>query len=120
MQLTQEEITRLSPDERLSLIAQLWDSLEDHQVQLTPAQQAEIDSVVQRMADNPRRDHESSGRTASSRNNAASCILPICFSATEIMASYKRSVCDGIAIPFPCKNIKAAAIPVRLFPSRNA
>ena len=43
MQLTQEEITRLSPDERLSLIAQLWDSLEDHQVQLTPAQQAELE-----------------------------------------------------------------------------
>ena len=43
MQLTQEEITRLSPDERLSLIAQLWDSLEDDQVQLTPAQQAELE-----------------------------------------------------------------------------
>ena len=43
MQLTQDEITRLSPDERLSLIAQLWDSLEDHQVQLTPAQQAELE-----------------------------------------------------------------------------
>jgi putative addiction module component (TIGR02574 family) len=43
MQLTQEEITRLSPDERLSLLAQLWDSLEDHQVQLTPAQQAELE-----------------------------------------------------------------------------
>jgi putative addiction module component (TIGR02574 family) len=43
MQLTQEEITRLSPDERLSLIAQLWDSLEDHQVQLTPAQQPELE-----------------------------------------------------------------------------
>ncbi len=43
MQLTQDEITRLSPDERLSLIAQLWDSLEDHQVQFTPAQQAELE-----------------------------------------------------------------------------
>src|ERR1700755_324096 len=69
MQLTHDEITRLSPDERLALIAQLWDSLDDHQVQLTPAQQdwyeaeapglgrrfrAEIDSVVRRLADNPR------------------------------------------------------------------
>ena len=27
MQLTHDEITRLSPDERLALIAQLWDSL---------------------------------------------------------------------------------------------
>jgi putative addiction module component (TIGR02574 family) len=42
MQLTSDEITRLSPDERLALIAQLWDSLDDHQVQLTPAQQAEL------------------------------------------------------------------------------
>jgi len=43
MQLTHEEITRLSPDERLALIAQLWDSLNDHQVQLTPAQLAELE-----------------------------------------------------------------------------
>lgn len=28
MQLTRDEITRLSPDERVKLIAQLWDSLE--------------------------------------------------------------------------------------------
>jgi putative addiction module component (TIGR02574 family) len=43
MQLTHDEITRLSPDERLTLIAQLWDSLDDHQVQLTEAQEAELD-----------------------------------------------------------------------------
>jgi putative addiction module component (TIGR02574 family) len=43
MQLTRDEITRLSPDERLALIAQLWDSLEDHQVQLTPVQQGELE-----------------------------------------------------------------------------
>jgi putative addiction module component (TIGR02574 family) len=43
MQLTHDEITRLSPDERLALIAQLWDSLEDHQVQLSSAQQAELE-----------------------------------------------------------------------------
>lgn len=43
MQLTHDDITRLSPDERLALIAQLWDSLDDHQVQLTPAQQAELE-----------------------------------------------------------------------------
>ena len=41
MQLTHDEITRLSPDERLTLIAQLWDSLDDHQVQLTEAQEAD-------------------------------------------------------------------------------
>lgn len=43
MQLTHDEITRLSPDERLTLIAQLWDSLDDHQVQLTEAQEAELE-----------------------------------------------------------------------------
>ena len=43
MQLTHDEITRLSPDERLALIAQLWDSLDDHQVPLRPVQQAELE-----------------------------------------------------------------------------
>ena len=43
MQLTPEEITRLSPDERLALIAQLWDSLDDDQVPLTAAQQSELE-----------------------------------------------------------------------------
>ena len=43
MLLTRDEITRLSPNERLALIAQLWDSLEDQQVQLTPVQQAELE-----------------------------------------------------------------------------
>ena len=33
----------LSPDERLALIAQLWDSLDDHHVRLTTAQQAELE-----------------------------------------------------------------------------
>jgi putative addiction module component (TIGR02574 family) len=40
---THDEITRLSPDERLTLIAQLWDSLNDHQLQLMPAQQVELE-----------------------------------------------------------------------------
>jgi putative addiction module component (TIGR02574 family) len=43
MPLTHDEITRLSPDERLTLIAQLWDSLEDYQVPSTPAQLAELE-----------------------------------------------------------------------------
>ena len=43
MQLTHDEITRLSPDERLALIAQLWDSLDDNQVQLTSTQLAELE-----------------------------------------------------------------------------
>jgi putative addiction module component (TIGR02574 family) len=43
MQLIHDEITRLSPDERLALIAQLWDNLDDHQEQLTLAQRAELE-----------------------------------------------------------------------------
>jgi putative addiction module component (TIGR02574 family) len=40
--LTPNEITRLSPEERLALISQLWDSLHDSEVPLPPAQQAEL------------------------------------------------------------------------------
>ena len=39
--LSREEIVRLSPPERIALIAQLWDSLDDDQFPLTRAQQAE-------------------------------------------------------------------------------
>jgi putative addiction module component (TIGR02574 family) len=41
--LTHDEITRLSPPERLALIAQLWVSLEDDQLPLTNAQRAELE-----------------------------------------------------------------------------
>jgi putative addiction module component (TIGR02574 family) len=41
--LTSDEIVRLSPSERIALIAQLWDSLEDDQLPLTSAQQAELE-----------------------------------------------------------------------------
>jgi putative addiction module component (TIGR02574 family) len=41
--LTPEEIGRLTPPERLALIAQLWDSLEHEQLPLTEAQHAELD-----------------------------------------------------------------------------
>ena len=43
MRLTPDEIIRLSPAERLALIAALWDSLDETQVPLTPAQEAELD-----------------------------------------------------------------------------
>jgi putative addiction module component (TIGR02574 family) len=43
MQLSYDEITRLSPIERLDLIGQLWDSLADDQVLLTTDQTAELD-----------------------------------------------------------------------------
>ena len=51
MQLTQDEIVRLSPAERLALIAQLWDSLDDDQVPLTPAQQTELDRRLATLTD---------------------------------------------------------------------
>ena len=41
--LTPDEIARLSPPERLALIAQLWDSLEHEELPLTGAQQAELE-----------------------------------------------------------------------------
>jgi len=40
--LRADEIARLSPEERLSLIGQLWDSLGDSDVPLTTSQQAEL------------------------------------------------------------------------------
>jgi putative addiction module component (TIGR02574 family) len=40
--LTSDEIARLSPEERLALIGQLWDSLRDTEVPLPEAQQAEL------------------------------------------------------------------------------
>jgi putative addiction module component (TIGR02574 family) len=41
--LTHDELARLTPSERLALISQLWDSLEDEQLPLATAQQAELD-----------------------------------------------------------------------------
>lgn len=41
--LTHDELVRLTPPERLALISQLWDSLEDDNLPLTAAQRAELD-----------------------------------------------------------------------------
>lgn len=49
MQLTQDEIARLSPNERLALIAQLWDSLDDHEVPLPRSQRDELDRRLARL-----------------------------------------------------------------------
>jgi len=40
--LTHEEITRLSPEERLTLIGELWDSLDPTAVPVPPSQLAEL------------------------------------------------------------------------------
>jgi putative addiction module component (TIGR02574 family) len=42
--LTRDELVRLTPPERLALISQLWDSLEDDHLPATAAQRAELDS----------------------------------------------------------------------------
>jgi putative addiction module component (TIGR02574 family) len=41
--INHDELTRLTPPERLALISELWDSLEDDQLPLTAAQTAELD-----------------------------------------------------------------------------
>ena len=41
--LTHDEIVLLTPPERLALISQLWDSLEDDHLPLTMAQRTELD-----------------------------------------------------------------------------
>lgn len=41
--LTSDQIGRMTPPERLALIAQLWDSLGHDQLPVTPAQHAELD-----------------------------------------------------------------------------
>jgi putative addiction module component (TIGR02574 family) len=41
--LTHDELVRLTPSERLALISQLWDSLEEDDLPLTAARRAELD-----------------------------------------------------------------------------
>ena len=53
--LTRDELARPTPPERLTLISQLWDSLEDDHLPLTAAQRAELDSRLATL-DHDRRD----------------------------------------------------------------
>ncbi len=41
--LKHDELARLTPPERLALISQLWDSLDDRELPLTAAQRLELD-----------------------------------------------------------------------------
>jgi putative addiction module component (TIGR02574 family) len=52
--LTPDEIVRLTPPERLALIAQLWDSLEQEQLPLTGAQEAELERRLVSLDDDKR------------------------------------------------------------------
>jgi len=51
VQLTVQEINRLSPQERLRLIEQLWDSLSDQDVPVPAEQQAELARRLATVAD---------------------------------------------------------------------
>jgi len=42
-------IDNLSPDERLALIGELWDSLDDSEIPLTAAQREELDRRLEAM-----------------------------------------------------------------------
>jgi len=53
--LTHDELVRMTPPERLTLISQLWDSLDDSQLPLTAAQRMELDSRL-RTLDEDRRE----------------------------------------------------------------
>jgi len=52
--LSQDELERLTPPERLSLISQLWDSLDDDELPLTAAQAAELDRRLETLDDDER------------------------------------------------------------------
>ena len=49
--LTHDEVVRLTPPERLALISQLRDSLEDDDVSLTAAQRSELDRRLATLAE---------------------------------------------------------------------
>jgi len=46
--ITRDEITRLSPEERLTLIGELWDSLDPADVPVTPTQRVELQRRLDR------------------------------------------------------------------------
>jgi putative addiction module component (TIGR02574 family) len=52
--LNQDDLARLTPPERLALIAQLWDSLESDQLPLTAAQRTELDRRLETIDDDRR------------------------------------------------------------------
>lgn len=46
--LTEDELERMTPPERLALISQLWDSLEDDDLPLTVAQRQSLTAALPR------------------------------------------------------------------------
>jgi len=52
--LTEDELVRLTPPERLALISQLWDSLEDSELPLTVSQKVELDRRLESLDEDRR------------------------------------------------------------------
>jgi putative addiction module component (TIGR02574 family) len=52
--LNQDELSRLTPPERLALISDLWDSLDSDQLPLTAAQRTELDHRLETLDDDRR------------------------------------------------------------------
>lgn len=50
----QDELSRLTPPERLALISQLWDSLDSDQLPLTAAQRTELDRRLETLDEDRR------------------------------------------------------------------
>jgi putative addiction module component (TIGR02574 family) len=53
--LTHDELARLTPPERIALISQLWDSLEDDHLPLTAPQREELDRRLETLDQDRRR-----------------------------------------------------------------
>jgi putative addiction module component (TIGR02574 family) len=52
--LNQDDLSRLTPPERLALITELWDSLESDQLPLTAAQRTELDRRLEALDEDRR------------------------------------------------------------------
>ena len=52
--LNQDDLSRLTPPERLALISELWDSLDSDQLPLTAAQRTELDRRLETLDEDRR------------------------------------------------------------------
>lgn len=51
--MSSSQVSQLSPEQRLALIGELWDSLDDADVAVTPAQRAELDRRLTALQEAP-------------------------------------------------------------------
>lgn len=49
MDLSIQEIKKLSPSRRILLVQEIWDSLQDEPIELTPAMETELDNRLERL-----------------------------------------------------------------------